>query len=215
MWIRCLNLEFVDLEYGMMKINLSLPLIVFLTSVVILFALACQNNNSADQRIKTDQESATTADTSGQPIQFITGDSLIRIASEASAKTNTLIVYIDNLSKTIFEAAGGPMEEDPARPKLYQDTTISTKILVQQGKGYELMNMIQSTRNELLQLVGNPEELVATLPLKIDVDPPGGKEDWVKVNFQDLPVALVFPKLKKLKSDARVADKMIRESLSD
>lgn len=187
--------------------------------LIILFILiiftACQNSQPADKAVQIAPESTSQAKPDSLQIQSITGDSLIRIASESSFITNELIVYIDNLSKTIFDAAGGPLKEDPARPKLSQDSTIATKLLIQQGKGYELMKKLQSTRSELLQLVGSPEELVATLPLKTDFELQPGKNDWVKANFQDVPVALIFPKLKKIKSDARIADKMIRDSLSE
>lgn len=194
-----------------MKNNNALIVLVAIAGLLFFSFSACQNSasTSADN---TSSSSPTPAVVDKEQIEFVAGDSLIRIASLSSAKTNDLIKYIDRLSQSIFDAAGGPMTEDPARPKLYQDTTLSTKILIEQGKGYELMKKVQSTRTELLELLDDPQELVATLPLKTDIESESEK-DWVKANFQDVPVALIFPKLKKIKSEARRADQMIREHL--
>ena len=178
---------------------------------VLLSALACQNAPKTEQTTVTPPDPAATANATDGQVQIIKGDSLVQIAAASSAKVNELVVYIDNLSKAIFEEAGGPLKDDPARPVLYQDTTISTKFLIGQRKGYELMQKIQTTRQELLELVGSPEELTATLPLQ--TNPQSNKGDWVKDHFENVPVALIFPQLKKIKSEARQADQMIREQL--
>ncbi len=140
-------------------------------------------------------------------------------AKEVKQVTDDFVRYVEDLKKSLFEAAGGPSEKDPEKPKRIKDKDVTTRLLVglenQPGKGYELMEEVTSTREELLSLVDNDPAVMPNFTLGIDEEAvaKSDKDDWVLYNFQQMPVAAVFPILTKLQNDAKSSSNTILNHL--
>lgn len=129
-------------------------------------------------------------------------------AERAQQLSAAFIQSIDALRESLVEAAGG-LDEN-GEPLRKSDKDITTRILVNEEKGYELQQEIQSTRNALLNLIENDTaktELAAQLPLK--VQQPSGEKDWVELNFFQMPIAAVLPLLRKFQNDAAVSEAVV------
>ncbi|MCB9283352.1 MAG: gliding motility protein GldM [Lewinellaceae bacterium] len=132
-------------------------------------------------------------------------------AKEAKQVSEDFVTYVDELKKELFEKAGGPSEKNPEQPKRIKDKDVTTRLLVglenEKGKGYDLMDRINSTRAKLLELVDNDQGIAASIPLKIDEESvtKSKKKDWVYYNFQQMPVAAVFPILTKFQNDSKAS----------
>ncbi len=141
-------------------------------------------------------------------------------AREVKSISDSLVAYVGELSDDLFEAAGGPSEDDPTKPVRYKDKDITTRMLVEgmegeQGKGYDLKERIERSRAALLDIVGNNPGLAESLPLGIDSATivRNNRKDWVEVNFFQMPVAAVFPILTKIQNDAKSSSNMILNDL--
>lgn len=130
-------------------------------------------------------------------------------AEQVKEKADEFVAYVEDLKNQLFEAAGGPSEKDPSRPKRIKDKDVTTRLLVglesKPGQGYELEERIRQTREELLGLVDNSPAVVEKFSLGIDDEAveKSKKPDWVHYNFQQMPVAAVFPILTKIQNDAK------------
>ncbi|MBK6620012.1 MAG: gliding motility protein GldM [Saprospirales bacterium] len=140
-------------------------------------------------------------------------------AKEAKLASDELVKYIDGLKAELFEKAGGPSEKDPDKPKRDKDKDITTRMLVglenKKGIGYELQDRVIATRNKMLEQVDNDQTIASSLPLKIDEEgyKKAKKKDWVYYNFQQMPVAAVFPIMTKIQNDAKASATTIMNSL--
>ncbi len=130
-------------------------------------------------------------------------------AQQVKQISDDFVEYVENLKQELFDAAGGPSEKDAEKPKRIKDKDVTTRLLVglenQPGKGYELMEKINETRNTLLGIVNNEPSVLSSFTLGIDEEAVdrSDKKDWVYYNFQQMPVAAVFPILTKLQNDAK------------
>ncbi|MBK7406859.1 MAG: gliding motility protein GldM [Saprospirales bacterium] len=140
-------------------------------------------------------------------------------AKESKKVSDDFVNYIEDLKKELFEKAGGPSEKNPEQPKRIKDKDVTTRLLVgldnEKGKGYELMDRVTSTREKMLELVENDPAIAAVLPLKIDEEAviKSKKKDWVYYNFQQMPVAAVFPILTKIQNDSKASSTTILNHL--
>jgi gliding motility-associated protein GldM len=132
-------------------------------------------------------------------------------AADVKRVSDEFVKYVEDMKKDLFEKAGGPSDKDPEKPKREKDKDVTTRYLVgiegQKGQGYELMQKVISTHDDLAKLVGNDENVVSSMPLKIDEEAvkKSDKKDWVQYNFLQMPVAAVFPILTKLQNDAKAS----------
>lgn len=140
-------------------------------------------------------------------------------AKEAKETSDALVKYIEDMKADLFEKAGGPSTKEPEKPKREKDKDVSTRFLVglenEKGVGYDLMDRINATRDKLLELVGNDNDIAASIPLRIDQEAvdKAKKKDWVYYNFQQMPVAAVFPILTKIQNDAKASSTTILNHL--
>jgi gliding motility-associated protein GldM len=130
-------------------------------------------------------------------------------AQEVKKVSDEFVAYVENLKAELFEKAGGPSEKDPSKPKREKDKDVTTRYLVgidqAQGEGYNLMSKVADTRKKMLDAVNNDPAVVSQMSLDLDQDAveKSGKKDWVLYNFQQMPVAAVFPILTKIQNDAK------------
>ena len=138
-------------------------------------------------------------------------------AGEAQELVEALSTYINDLKVELFEAAGGPSEEDPSIPKGKDNKEVPTRLLVGEppeynAKGMELKKKIDETRAALLALVNEKDlaEFEAKLPLATEPIPEGSeKKNWAAYNFYQMPVAAIFPMLSKYEMDAKASSSVL------
>ena len=129
-------------------------------------------------------------------------------AEEVIQTAQELNEYINNLRTELIEEAGGLDEKN--QPKRKDDKSITTRILVNNKKGFELETMVKNTRDNLLNIVEDAEakqRFEKNLPLKINEIPADSeKNNWVEFTFQQMPLAAVMPLLSKFQNDLKVSE---------
>ena len=132
-------------------------------------------------------------------------------AEKIQLSTKDLNTFILELRKELIEAAGGLDEND--QPKKKENKDITTNILVNNRKGYELADIVNQSRENLLNLIQDEAEktrLAQNMPLKINPLPANSnKKDWTTFTFQQMPVAAVLPLLSKFQNDLKVSEALL------
>lgn len=157
-----------------------------------------------------------------------TNEAFRQAAIEADSITKDFSEYTQKIWDDLFAAAGGPNPKDPSKPKRKKDKDITTRMFVlgpdgdplnKDGVGYQLEDKIMATRNALIELLRDStgsidSSVVASLPLNIEdwkketagkKSSEGKKVSWADWKFRQLPVAAVFPLLRKIQSDAKAS----------
>jgi gliding motility-associated protein GldM len=138
-------------------------------------------------------------------------------AKQAQTIAQSFSGYVGELKAEIVQAAGGFGKD--GTPVRKADKDITTRLLVNNGKGEELKSKISETREQLLALVDEPEaraQLAERIPLKINDVPAGSdKKSWAQFTFQQMPVAAVMPILSKFQNDVMVAETAILNHFAD
>ena len=119
-------------------------------------------------------------------------------ANAASLKqmTGTLITYIDELKKLLI-TEGAHVEGN---------YDVTTRIMIDQGKGADLRNRVSRYKKTVLKLVaGKPGHAEAMKNLELeDVDDGSGLIlKWEEANFFHLPIAAAVTNLSKIQSDIK------------
>lgn len=167
------------------------------------FALAALNQNAEQDREKY------------QP--------LVDAAKQIIEVSEDFNDYIDEVRDSMVELSGGVYDDDaryPGRPKGYKNKDITTLMFVNQGKGDEIEERIRSDRDKILEIVNGLKglegtainnESVANLEKSIAL---GISEDWKKSDapnwgyytFNQMPVASLFPVLRKFQNDMKSSE---------
>lgn len=145
-------------------------------------------------------------------------------AIEANKITTDFSNYVDDVWTQLFNAAGGPSELDPTKPKREKDKDVTTRLLVlgpegdpDAALGPKLEQKIQETRTKLLALVDNNPDIEKALPLKLEDWQDGKTADkkvsWADWKFRQMPVAACFPLLTKIQADAKASGTTILNHL--
>jgi gliding motility-associated protein GldM len=127
----------------------------------------------------------------------------------AQTYSEELTDFIDDLIDQMIEASGGYREKDGKKELVGQkNKDVTTRLLVYEGRGAELKNMIQETSEKFLTLIdsGDVANFAANIPLKLDDQSwreVKGKASWEDFNFRQMPLAAVLPILNKIKNDAK------------
>lgn len=129
-------------------------------------------------------------------------------AEEVVATSNKLNTFIDALREELIAEAGG-LDKDN-HPVRKDDKDVTTRILVNNQKGYELEEMVKSTRIDLINILEEEtakQRFDQTLPLKINEIPADSeKKNWVEFTFKQMPIAAVLPLLSKFQNDLKVSE---------
>ncbi|MEZ4948737.1 MAG: gliding motility protein GldM [Saprospiraceae bacterium] len=140
--------------------------------------------------------------------------------NEAAKKSDEIVrefaEYVNGIRTNLFNEAGGPSEKDPSKPEKIKDKDITTRLFIKseaeggQDLGNKLEAKIKETREKLLALVDNDPGLTASLPLAVTEDwKKSDKNNWAEFNFLQMPVAAVFPILRKVENDARASNSAV------
>jgi hypothetical protein len=122
--------------------------------------------------------------------------------------------FVDSLKTQLIEQSGGYIEKDGRKiPKGKKDKDTPHRIFILEGKGNELRLKIASLEKTLRNLAENTKmknTFQDKLPLKIYLDDPKEREvDWAEFTFDRMPIAAIFPMLRKFHIDAKVSEAMI------
>lgn len=143
----------------------------------------------------------------------------LQTAKDVKQISDEFVKYVEDLKADLFDKAGGPDPKDPSKPKRQKDKDVTTRYLVgidqDKGEGYNLMNQISETRKKMLDAIDNDPGVAAQMSLDLDLDAVQNskKADWVLYNFQQMPVAAVFPILTKFQNDAKSSTSTVLNAL--
>lgn len=144
-------------------------------------------------------------------------------AIAAQAKIDAFIAELEKMRLEMIEKSGGFNEPgDPASGikdlKNYNDPTA---YLINKKNGEKLEGMIQTLRDELLNLEGlDPEDkdkLAPQMTLSTDYNKDAakklGKKNWAEYNFDHVPVVAINTLFDKFKGDALTSGSLVIETL--
>lgn len=130
-------------------------------------------------------------------------------AHTSDSLTKAFVKYIDEIRKELYDAAGGPSKKDPEQPLKIKDKDVTTRMFTMappQGKnrGPEIEKRIVEARKMYEQLCDNNPTVSSALTLGIGEEwKKTDKKSWSDFTFLQMPVAAVYPILRKLENDAR------------
>ncbi|NJN76947.1 MAG: hypothetical protein HC803_00320 [Saprospiraceae bacterium] len=129
-------------------------------------------------------------------------------AKKAHELANKFSAYVQEIREQVITESGGYAED--GKPAGKKDKEVTTRILVNEGKGAELEKEIQKIRAELLALIDDPKDklsFASSLALEIDSSYiNSNKKDWASYNFDHMPVAAVLPMFSKFQNDAKTSE---------
>ncbi len=142
---------------------------------------------------------------------------------EMSTEFNT---YIDGIREELVAESGGYYSESDEKhagqPKGYKNKDVTTRLLVQKGKGDELEKKITDTRQEILKIINSlkntegtniTDESIKELEKSITL---GISDEWKKAKpkrpswshftFNQMPLASIFPIFRKFQNDMKSSE---------
>jgi gliding motility-associated protein GldM len=132
-------------------------------------------------------------------------------ANKAESISAEFYNYVSNLKQEIIDKSGGL--DEIGLPKGKKDKDITTRMLVEEGKGVTLEKKIKSLRSDLLALIDDEQvrrQLEQSIPLNIKPVPADSdKKSWAEFNFYQMPVAAILPLLSKFQNDAKITETTI------
>lgn len=133
-------------------------------------------------------------------------------AKEAHKISKEFYNYVKGIREEIIEAAGG-IDPETGKPKDKKNKDLTTRILVDEGRGAELEKKIEETRKKFEALMEGDEdkaavaEVMKNLALTVDdAYKKSDKKSWAEYNFQQMPVAAVIPMFTKFQNDAKTSE---------
>ncbi len=150
---------------------------------------------------------------------------LVDAAKEVQTISKEFTKYIDDTREGLIDATGqGYFPEDdkkhPGQPKAYKNKDVTTRILVNDGKGTEMRERILGDREKILELVRSLSgtegtaindttiaELEKSITLNISNDWENSKKkSWEEFTFNHMPVASIFPIFRKFQNDMKSSE---------
>jgi gliding motility-associated protein GldM len=134
--------------------------------------------------------------------------------------------YIASVREEMVEVTGGYYPEDdskhPGQPKGYKNKDVTTRILVDEGRGEEIKEKILSTRQQIMDIINDlkgtegtaiNDETIADLEKSITL---GISDDWQTkaekpiswshFTFNQMPLASIFPIFRKFQNDMKSSE---------
>lgn len=142
-------------------------------------------------------------------------DKVSEYGKELSDIIDTYVTYlVDQSGDKDGQISDGDYDvfEDVKKPKGERNFDVTTRYLVDQGKGMELKNKILEYRDKFLSLVDKNEQasFAGKIPLKIDEESwkhsMTKRKDWADFTFNHMPVGAVLPIFAKFKNDTKATE---------
>ncbi|GGH09211.1 gliding motility protein GldM [Sphingobacterium alkalisoli] len=132
---------------------------------------------------------------------------LLTKAEQAQAVVGKLTTKLKEYNQ-LLTAEGGDINEETGDVKFRSSTSISARLMINQGRGEELRNMINATASELKKLTNSEVSFALSAE---DPAPRGGiKKSWEQVNFGDgIPLTAAITALEKITADAKNAESAV------
>lgn len=130
---------------------------------------------------------------------------------DKAEQAQTLISQLTNKVKELeglLSSEGGGLDEETGDVKYRSSTDIAARLMINEGRGKELRELIATTKEELLKLTNNE------ISISLDASDPkargGVKKSWEDVNFGDgIPLTAAITALEKISADAKNAESAV------
>lgn len=122
-------------------------------------------------------------------------------AEKAKAIINNLTTKVEDYNRLLTEEGGG-LDDETGDVRLRSSTDISARLMINEGRGKELKELINQSANELKTLTNN--EVSFSLSAEDPAARGGVKRSWEEVNFGDgIPLTASITALEKISADAK------------
>lgn len=118
--------------------------------------------------------------------------------------------YIDEIVDHMIQETGGYTEEGEL--KGYKNKDVTTRYLVNEGKGSELEERIHGLEEQFLEFIDpeDRERLANEINLEIDEAwKNSDKASWADFNFRQMPLLATLPIFSKIKNDVKSAESTV------
>ena len=216
-----INLMYLVLT-AMLALNVS-------AEIINAFFMIDKGIASTNSIIDDSNEFATTALEKNAEQDLSRYQPLVDAAKEVRQISKEFNIYIGSIRDTLVASSGGMYPEDDEKhggqPKGYKNKDVTTRLLVDKGKGDEIEQKILSTREQLLDVVTrlkdtpgtsiNDEtisELEESISLEISNDWEKAKgtgkkkKSWARYTFFQMPLAAIFPIFRKFQNDMKSSE---------
>lgn len=136
-------------------------------------------------------------------------------AQDADKITSEFIKYVEDIKKQVETGAGGRKENDPDGELAMNDNIeMHANLLINQGKGTELKQKINDTRQKLLNLLDKEDQKRIKSDLIAQDNPKLAPQTWESELFEHSPAAAVVTLLQKIQNDAKNTEAQVLETLA-
>jgi len=126
---------------------------------------------------------------------------LLAKAEQAQSLIQALLAQVEAYNDLLI-AEGGGIDENTGDVDFRGSTDISVRLMINQGRGKELKELINTTATKLGELTNN--EVVFTLTAQDPAPSSGIKKHWEEVNFgEGIPLTAAITALDKITADAK------------
>ncbi|GHE37441.1 type IX secretion system motor protein PorM/GldM [Sphingobacterium griseoflavum] len=132
---------------------------------------------------------------------------ILRRAEEAQALVQKLTNQVKEYN-SLLTSEGGGMDDETGDVKYRGSTDISARLMINEGRGKELRDLITETKVALLKLTNNE------INLSLDAADPAARggitKSWEEANFGDgIPLTAAITALEKIHADAKNAESAV------
>ncbi|MCO6459878.1 MAG: gliding motility protein GldM [Saprospiraceae bacterium] len=134
----------------------------------------------------------------------------------AKVATEEFTSFIDGIIKKMVDETGGMVPDEHStdpndlRMKGYKDKEVTTRVLVNEGKGAEIEKKLGELKEKLSSLFDDADKATNIPKLALDIDPAWKQsrthKSWAAYNFSHMPLGAALPILNKLKNDAKSSE---------
>jgi gliding motility-associated protein GldM len=132
-------------------------------------------------------------------------------AAQAMAYAKTANEFIENLKNQILTEAGGK-PGDPTQKFKEDNLDIATRLLIKEGKGKQLLQILTDFRKNV---IGLDDSLKAEIEskLQVDLEKPktlaGDKKNWEQTYFHMVPTVAALTILSKFQNDIKTSENKV------
>lgn len=118
--------------------------------------------------------------------------------------------YVDEIVNHMIQETGGYLEDGTV--KGYKNKDVTTRYLVNEGKGSELEERLIGLEEKFLEYVDPEDRERMASELNIEIDEAwkdSDKKSWADFNFRQMPLLATMPIFEKIKNDVKSAESSI------
>lgn len=132
--------------------------------------------------------------------------------------SKNLCAEIDAIWEELVEKGGGRYPEDAPKYagdlKGKKNKDVTTRILVDGGKGEELKNKIIAAREQFMTFIDEEDQASFAGNVTLEIDDESwkkskDKKSWAEYNFKQMPLGAIMPMFTKFKNDAKSTESAV------